>query len=431
MKSTITLLAVLTASIALSQSMPLDFEVPEDAAFAGVNGTSPSVIVDPADASNMVLELAGAGQPFDGAALGLDTFVDLSDDATNVVTLEVWSPVSTTRTHLLKFEGSASGINIEEQFTTTAAGWQTVAVDFPSGAQADYTTIVLFTDFNNSDNGTFLFDDISAPNGAVIPGTPTPAIAAPTPSGMDMDVFVLYGDTGGFTNLWIPDYSFGSDQGEVDLDTGSVNNARRFNLSVAGYGEGLDPNLAPQDVTQYDTFRFDYWADTKSTEFSFFLIENDGSTQEYTYQIALTGGDATLVQGAWTSVEIPMSFFTAQGFSPDKFFQWKIDASSDLVSDFVYLDNALFSVGTTIGVNDLELTSIRVFPNPSSSTWSVVTDNATIQNIQLVDLQGRMVLSSAPNATTARIDGSELAPGVYLCQIETNSGFKMIRLVKN
>ncbi|GAK97706.1 hypothetical protein JCM19294_242 [Nonlabens tegetincola] len=84
------LLFVFIGTIGFSQSMPIDFEVAEDDAWGAFNGTVATVLQDPTDASNTVLEMIGAGVDFDGAALNLDTYVDLSDDANNTISLRIW-----------------------------------------------------------------------------------------------------------------------------------------------------------------------------------------------------------------------------------------------------------------------------------------------------------------------------------------------------
>ena len=105
-KITLLLMMMLTSTLVFAQTLPLDFEVVEDDAFEPFNGAITSVVVDPTDGSNMVLELIGNGAPFDGATVTMATYIDLSDDANNTITFEFWAPDATTRTHLLKLEGA-------------------------------------------------------------------------------------------------------------------------------------------------------------------------------------------------------------------------------------------------------------------------------------------------------------------------------------
>lgn len=421
-------------SLGFGQSLPLDFETPMDL-FSPFNGTATNIIVDPSNASNMVLEMAGSGAPFDGAALNLDTFIDLSNDAMNTVTMRVWSPVAATRTHLLKLEGGSSGAT-ELTFTTTMMGWQNVSVNFGAGLGNEYPIIVLFTDFNNGDTGTFYFDDIMGPNGAAIPVDPIPATAAPDPTAPAAEVLSIYTDTGGYTNVWTRDYNFGS-TGTVNLATTGTNNALKLNLAAAGYGEGRNSVF---DITTYDFLQFDYWADNNSDEIRFFMIGNAGAVVEYYYQIGgTTGAQEAIVKGAWTHVEIPISFFETTaprvgggtgGFTKANFFQWKIDASSNLQSDFVYIDNIYFSQ-QTLSNSDTKLNVFSTYPNPTKSSWTIQSAGTVIENVQVYDLTGKLVLTQSGNATSLQLDGSSLANGMYVAKIVSQEGTQNLKLVKD
>ena len=132
----------------LAQELPLDFEVPEDDNWSAFNGATVATVVDPTNTSNNVLELTSNGNDFDGASINMGTYIDLSDDNNNTITLEFWTPDATTRTHLLKLEGaSAQPTATELYFSTSAAGWQTVTIDFGAGLASDYPILVLFAEY--------------------------------------------------------------------------------------------------------------------------------------------------------------------------------------------------------------------------------------------------------------------------------------------
>ena len=194
---------MLTSTLVFAQTLPLDFEIPEDDTFAPFNGAITSAVVDPTNDSNMVLELIGNGQPFDGATITMATYIDLSDDATNIITFNFWSPVSESRTHLLKLEGATNGPGaVELAFNSNAQGWQTISIDFGPNLADDYPKMSFFPDFNNGELDTYYFDDITGPNGIVIPVDPIPSVAAPVPTALDDETYSIYNDTNGFTTVF-------------------------------------------------------------------------------------------------------------------------------------------------------------------------------------------------------------------------------------
>lgn len=260
-KITLSLLFLFAAIAVQAQSLPLDFEVPEDNAFNPFNGATATVVTDPTDATNQVLELTSNGVDFDGAAINLTTFVDLSDDSNNTITFEFWTPDATERTHLLKFEGGGAPEPATEQyFTTNAAGWQTVSVNFGDNLSNNYPILVLFADAGpgNTATGTYYIDDIDGPNGEAIPQDPIPATAAPVPNVPDSEVYSIYNDTNNFSTVFPVQYEFGTLSGQPDLDpSDTVNRALKFNFGVAGWGQGEG---GPDDVSAYDFVSFHYWA---------------------------------------------------------------------------------------------------------------------------------------------------------------------------
>jgi hypothetical protein len=251
---------------------------------------------------------------------------------------------------------------------------------------------------------------------------------APTPVTPGLEVLSIYGDTGGFTNVWTPDYSFGSNVGTPDLDpTSGVNEAIKMNFAVAGYGQGTN---AVTDISAYQWVHFDYFADSNSNEIRFILIGNTGTVTEYNYELTTAGSNGTLVQGSWQSINVPLSFFEGLGFDKTTFFQFKLGTSSDLVSDIVYFDNIYFSVNEPLGTTTFDQKSFAVYPNPSHTDWNI-TSGQNITSVQLFDISGKQIKTLQPNDLNAVIDASALSSGMYFANVITEGGSKTIKLVKN
>jgi hypothetical protein len=400
---------------AWGQSLPLDFDDPDDANWSGFNGTTTSVTADPDDANNSVLQMVGGTADFDGAAISLDTYVDLSDDANNTITFDMYTPLdgSSSNNHLLKLEGGPSGAT-ELAFTTSGTGWQQVSVDFPAGLGNQYPVMVIFTDagVGNTATGTYYIDNIDGPNGDPVPTTPEPDGPAPDPSTPDEEALSIYGDFG-YSNVWVRDYNFGTSS-EVNLDANGTNNALLVNFQNAGYGEGTN---AVTDISDYDTLHFDYWADANSSELIFFLIEDDGGVTEYTYTINAAGTNATIVNEVWTRVSIPLSYFEDLGFSKDRFFQWKVDRSNGDVSDFVYFDNIHFSKEAT-SVNNVVNKGVLVYPNPVQIGQDIMIGTDVQSELKLFNTQGMLIRNLRANQLTTQ----GLVPGMYFLKVRDQEG---------
>lgn len=325
------------------------------------------------------------------------------------------------------FNPSVTNYNYELVVGTTTVPQVTLAT--PTDAGATVTTItqapaipgtasVLVTSANGNVTKTYNINFAATfPNQSPMPGTP------------DNQVLSLYGDTGGFTNIWAPNYSFGANAGFPDLDPGDgVNQAIKMNFAVAGWGQGTN---TVTDISTYQWLHFDYFADSNSNEIRFIIIGNNGGVNEYNYELRTEGSDGTLVQGSWQSVNVPLSFFEGKGFNKTTFFQFKLGTSSDLASDIVYFDNIYFSgVVPTMGTGDFGKVTFSAYPNPTHNMWNI-TASQNITSVRLLDITGKQLKMVEPDDLTAVIDASELSAGIYFANVLTEGGSKTVKLVKN
>ena len=385
------------------------------------------------DAGDDVLQVVGGGALYDNAQIVFTQNVDLSDPANNTITFRVKAIAPlTSGSHLFKFESASSGdAFVEVPFTTSGTDWQTVSLDFDNSVGDNpgvYSKMVIFTDFNNNEAGTYLFDDIAG--GTNVGPTPELTEQAPQPTTPNNEVLSVYSDTGGFTNIWVSDYSFGESTVVDTDDSAGVNEARKVNFAIAGYGEGTVPGSVT-DITAYGYLHFDYWADANATEIRMILIEEDGAVQEYNYELSAVG-QQPIVTESWVGVDVPLSYFTALGFSKDKFFQYKVGTSSDQLSDIVYFDNIYFSVNqaTSLGVSEYNDLKFTVYPNPAIAEWNI-QGNSSITSIEVYDVLGKLVMRTTPNALHTKLDASQLNKGIYLAKIASDSHVSTYKLIKN
>jgi len=165
MKKITLLVTLMVSTLGFSQAnLPLTF-TNSDQLFTGQGGSLTSLVPDPSDATNQVMQIVGGTDTWDNSIFALSTPVNLQDNAHNTITFRI-KPVGITgvRQHLFKFQDPGA---LEYFFTTTDSEWQTITIDYPAGKVA-YSTVVIFTDsgaegngYNNADTGTYLIDDIA------------------------------------------------------------------------------------------------------------------------------------------------------------------------------------------------------------------------------------------------------------------------------
>lgn len=88
---------------------------------------------------------------------------------------------------------------------------------------------------------------------------------------------------------------------------------------------------------------------------------------------------------------------------------------------------------TTLGVlsnGDFELdNSVKVYPNPAKGIVKIDTDH-TIKQIEMYDIQGRLLQTNIFNESSAEIDLANRAVGIYLLKITTDKGVKVEKLIR-
>ncbi|MCF0205990.1 MAG: T9SS type A sorting domain-containing protein, partial [Bacteroidales bacterium] len=77
-------------------------------------------------------------------------------------------------------------------------------------------------------------------------------------------------------------------------------------------------------------------------------------------------------------------------------------------------------VTTPTSISDSENEEINVYPNPTSSILNIVANG--MQNIAIIDMNGREVLSRNVNGNSESIDIENLAKAQYIVRITTDNG---------
>jgi hypothetical protein len=450
-KITLLLFALLISSIGFSQEVIQNFES-AGALGESFGGASGAVVDDPQTGGTRgkvaMLSAVAGGEVFQGVNINLLKNVEVT--ATQNMTIDIYSTVGTQFTIAPKVLNGVNGAPASTtSITHSGTGWETLTLTFDKGydgtttANGVYSLFVIYHNWNPNTNNfisapsparTYYVDNISGV--AIQPVVdPLPPTAAPSPTNRDPNIISIYNDTGSFTAdnvAWNPDYNFGANGGNVDLDNAAgTNNALKMNFSNAGYGEGRNN---PLDITNYTHVHFDYYAPAQDAganghQVRFILI---GQGQgEKNYQLTPAGGDGTLVFDAWQQVDVPLSFFEAKGLTKDKFFQFKLGTESDLNTKLVYFDNIYIYNQATAGVDQVDGTLFKVYPNPAETNWSIEALSSPISFVNVYDITGKLVIEQKVNSTTATIDASALAQGMYIAKISSiDGGVRSIKLTK-
>ena len=409
MKKITLFIFLMTVSFGYSQSLPFNFSSANQLMLG--DGCTTSLTTDMSDD---VMQVIGGGQLYDNAQIVFNQNLNLSDDANNTITFRI-KPLNNTGSgsHLLKFENGVGGpANTELPFTTSGTAWQNITINFGAGL-GNYPKMVIFTDFNNALIDTYLIDDIAGgTNIAPPPPLPTPPSPAPVPTLNASTVVSMYGET--YPNTY--QYSFGSAT-DVDLDaTAGVNNALKIDFNAAGFGAGYtETNVA---TMQY--VHFDYWT-SNATTFGLYLISNTG---EKVYRLP---ENQAVVLNTWTSVYIPMSYFTNLGFNPATWFQYKFDVLA-ATAGTVYFDNVYFT-SSTLGVAKFDTSKVTIYPNPTSNNLTIEA-KTSIEKVSIYNVLGQEILSKNPISETVTLDISNFDTGVYFVKTVVDGKVNTSRIVK-
>ena len=388
--------------------------------------TDNTLVNDPADATNKVRQytnIAG-GNDWKGIFIRPQThYIDLTTSQT--VSLKVYSNTATYLRGIIQ-AGQSGQATIDDASNTvahTGSGWETISFTF-TGATGEWGELALRTSVDAAGNTNTLstvtayVDDLTAMQGSAIPIPAAPTNSPTTPTRATADVISIY--SGAYTDI-ANNYNPGWGQ------TGSVNTA-------------FDPGDG-NNVMLYSNFNYQgtLFPETDLSNMEYLHIDIWVKDVDRTIKVTPIGSGETLVTvpttaGAWNSVDIKLTDFTAVTFSAVsqlKFDgQFKTDgATADTaVRSAVYLDNIYFWKASTASVDDLT-NGVSVYPNPMGDqvtvegTWSV-------ESVRIHDLTGREVLRAAPNKAVFSLDTSTLDHGVYLLSLSSDDNSITHKLVK-
>jgi len=82
------------------------------------------------------------------------------------------------------------------------------------------------------------------------------------------------------------------------------------------------------------------------------------------------------------------------------------------------------------GVEDYSQTGLSIYPNPSSSIFTIKIEQSDHYSIYFTTLSGQMVFSTEMEGTTHQIDLSSFQRGVYVITIRSNDFVTTRKIIK-
>ena len=95
----------------------------------------------------------------------------------------------------------------------------------------------------------------------------------------------------------------------------------------------------------------------------------------------------------------------------------------------LYLDDIIVRKEDPLNVNDLQMASVRISPNPTSQYLNISSDNI-VSDYQIVTMDGKIVQRSIIE-NNQKVDVSLLQDGVYFIRLKANNQWITNKFIKN
>ena len=93
-----------------------------------------------------------------------------------------------------------------------------------------------------------------------------------------------------------------------------------------------------------------------------------------------------------------------------------------VVADSCGIDSTLQTVTiATIGLDDLSLQNVELFPNPTNGEFTIYT-TIDMESIEVVDMMGKLVVRMVATGTEVKVNAAYLADGNYLVRVRQSDG---------
>ncbi len=152
--------------------------------------------------------------------------------------------------------------------------------------------------------------------------------------------------------------------------------------------------------------------------------------EEYTVAVSSTGNEIADFNAITDVLLAPAAEWTHKVIDLTDFDHDTVYIAIHCVSEdhFIFMVDDII-VNTTLGITNQDAVKVKVFPNPVSETVFVEAEQ-TIENIEITDNSGRLLITKNYNDRNASLDISELANGIYFLRLTTNKGSAVRKIQK-
>ncbi len=184
------------------------------------------------------------------------------------------------------------------------------------------------------------------------------------------------------------------------------------------------------DASDFTHFHMDFWTDNSNLLGKVFNSKfsqwGGGSSEVSAMELNINDGTTPgVVNGTWVSIDVEIASRFTNNLTRDDLAQFIITSNLGVA----YVDNIYFHKNTVLSTEEFNTAQFTVFPNPTNNNWNIKS-TATINTVNVFDILGKRVLSTAPNTLETSIDASNLKTGVYFARIDGVNGSKTVKLIR-
>jgi hypothetical protein len=104
-------------------------------------------------------------------------------------------------------------------------------------------------------------------------------------------------------------------------------------------------------------------------------------------------------------------------------------ATGATTNNLIFIDT--FSVASNLSNDNFSNVDFSVYPNPANDVVNISNStSAIISNVEMTDLNGRVVKNITLNATEGQINFSDLSTGVYMMNVSSDQGTSTKKIIK-
>jgi hypothetical protein len=93
---------------------------------------------------------------------------------------------------------------------------------------------------------------------------------------------------------------------------------------------------------------------------------------------------------------------------------------------------SLFVTEPCVGIvtNNAVLTNVLVYPNPNNGNFTIELNNGLVKYLDVMDVSGRLVLSSTNDLDVIHLNIQHLSNGIYYIKVKSNNAVNVLKIVK-